>query len=225
MTISRAFSADQSLAERVASNLATLDQRVDATGRDRASVRMVAVTKTFTAAHVAAAYDAGLRFFGENYVREFVDKRAACAFDARWHFLGALQTNKIPELAATADLLAGVARARELVVLGRQPRRPPVYLEIDFTGAPTRNGAHESEIESLLEVARSNDVEVRGLMTVAPHDLDGARRAFGALARRAGEFALPELSMGMSDDLEVALSLGSTEIRVGRALFGARQKP
>jgi uncharacterized pyridoxal phosphate-containing UPF0001 family protein len=224
MTTSPASSADGELDERVAHNLSALLARVEAAGRAPREIRVVAVTKTFPVAYVEAAARCGLAHVGENYARELADKRAATSVALCWHNLGALQTNKIALLSRTADLLAGVSRAVELEVLGRQPRRPPVYLEVDYTGEPQRSGAPESRLESLLEAAGDHGVEVRGLMTVAPPEPVRARAAFAALSRAADRLGLAERSMGMTDDLELALAAGSTEIRVGRALFGPRPR-
>jgi PLP dependent protein len=220
--ISRASSADEPLREVVARNVTALRTRLNDAGRGAGHVRVVAVTKTFSAAHVQAAFDVGLRHVGENYVREMVAKQSHGDVGVQWHYLGALQTNKLALVAATADLIASVARTRELDVLGKQGVRPPVYLEVDFTGEPGRNGAAPAELDALLASAQTNDVEVRGLMTVAPPDPAEAEHAFRAVTRLADQYALPERSMGMSDDLEIAVACGSTEIRVGRALFGAR---
>lgn len=222
MTTSRVSSASGDIDELVRANLATLDAQLARAGTSRTKLRVVAVTKTMPAAYVDAAARAGLTCVGENYAQELLTKRAQCTVAVRWHFLGTLQSNKIASLARQADLLASVARTKEISVLARQEAPPPIYLEIDFTGDPSRNGASVGEIETLLECARTHNIEVRGLMTVAPPDPTGAEQAFAALALAADTFQLTERSMGMSDDWERAVQHGSTEIRIGRALFGPR---
>ena len=222
MTTSPASSASAALDDLVAANVARLRERITAVGRGAAHVRIVAVTKTFPATYVEAAAKAGLGDVGENYAKELSAKRAVTAAPVRWFYLGALQSNKITQLCRDADVLAAVARERELEKIGRATDAPPVYLEIDLTGDPARHGAPLAELETLLAAAQRHEVRVDGLMTVAPRDPVAARAAFAAVARAADSYGLTERSMGMSDDWEVALAYGSTEIRVGRALFGDR---
>ncbi len=186
-------------------------------------MRVVAVTKTFSALDVRAAHDAGLRVVGENYLNELVAKHDATSdLDLTWHFLGALQTNKIARVCAAADVLCSVARARELDRIATSRPGTRVYVEVDFTSSPTRPGAAPGEVAPLVARGRELGLDVAGLMTVGPPDPTGARDAFRATSDLADELGLVERSMGMSDDLEIALACGSTEIRVGRALFGPR---
>lgn len=218
MTTSRASSAE--LRELVAARLAHVHQRLTALGRD--DVRILAVTKSFPVAYVETAVACGVPVVGENYADELATKHTAATVDARWHFLGRLQTNKIALVARHADVLCGVARAREIDVIARQPVVREIDIEVDFTDAPTRTGARASEVESLLGAASRAGVAVRGLMTVAPPG-EGAAACFAALARLGGALGVRELSMGMSDDFEAAVAAGATEIRLGRALFGPRE--
>lgn len=222
MTISPASSAEAHLIDSVAESLAILRSRIVATGRELDDVRIVAVTKTFSPAHVAAVAANGLHHVGENYAQELEDKRSVTSAPLTWHYLGALQTNKIPLLSRISDLIASVSRTKEIEHLGRQPRRVPVYLQIDFTGREDRNGAPLSAIEELLLAAQKAEIDVRGLMTVGDQDPSVARREFGELRRACDTWGLRECSMGMSNDLEIACDEGSTEIRVGRGLFGLR---
>lgn len=186
-------------------------------------MRIVAVTKTFGADVVRAAAAAGIATVGENYVDELEAKRAATADLAlRWHFLGALQSNKIARAVRAADVLCGVSREAELSRIARARAGAIVYVQVDFTGAAGRNGAAPASVAGLVARGRDLGLDVAGLMTVAPPEPEGARRAFAATARLADDLGLVERSMGMSDDLELALGAGSTEVRVGRALFGPR---
>ncbi len=223
MTTFPASSADHELLERVDANLARLRERIASTGRDSNSVRVVAVTKTFSLREVRAAYELGLRDIGENYVDELCTKRAAAAdLDLDWHFLGALQSNKIARAAACAELLSGVTRAREIDVIAKVSPGHHVDVQVDFTGEGQRNGAPPHEVAELVAHARACSLFVRGLMVVAPRGEDATREAFRRTRDLADELGLVERSMGMSDDIEIACELGSTEVRVGRALFGAR---
>jgi len=226
MTTSPASFAEDPYVALVAANLAQVRARIASTGRSVDDVRVVAVTKTFGVEAVQAAAAVGLGDVGENYVDELEEKRAQCV-DAplRWHYLGALQTNKIARVCRAADVVCGVSRERELDRIASHGPATEIYLQVDFTGAATRNGAAPSEIAALVARARALELDVRGLMCVAPPESDGAREAFSMTTRLADEFALVERSMGMTEDLEIACELGSTEIRVGRALFGARVVP
>ncbi len=222
MTTSPASSAE-GLAQRVADNLASVRARIVAAGRDVDSVRIVAVTKTFGVDAVRAALANGLWDLGENYVDELCDKRAL-SDDASitWHYLGALQSNKVRKVVACADVIASVSRYKELERIASAQLARRLYVQVDYTGAPQRNGALEGDVAALVHRGRALGLDVRGLMTVAPPDADGARHAFRSLRRLADELGLAECSMGMSDDLETACEYGTSEVRIGRALFGAR---
>ena len=155
MTTFPASSANEALIERVRANLTEVCRRIASCGRDPASVRVVAVTKTFGADEVRAAYSLGLRHFGENYVDELCEKRSSLvASDVAWHFLGALQTNKIPRAVRCADVLSGVSRARELDKISAAKSGATIDIQVDFTGAAQRNGAPPDEVEGLVVRAR-----------------------------------------------------------------------
>jgi len=222
MTTSPASSADE-LVQRVAENLAAVRARIAATGRDPASIRIVAVTKTFGIDAVRAARVNGLADLGENYVEELCAKRAQSDDAAiTWYYLGALQSNKVQRVVACADVICGVSRAKELERIATFEPRRRLYVQVDYTGSPGRNGTVQGDVANLVARARELGLDVRGLMTVAPTEPEGARRAFRSLRSLADELGLVECSMGMSDDLEAACELGTTEVRIGRALFGAR---
>ncbi len=205
--------------------LGELRERIRATGVPLERVRLVAVTKSFGPAAVRAALDEGITDLGENYVDELGETRRACEGwtpTPRWHYLGALQTNKIARVLEHADVISSLSRAREIDRLVRLNATQEVDVQVDFTGRPERGGASPEEVPDLVARALDGGLRVRGLMTVAPPERTAAQRAFGSLAGLASRLGLSELSMGMSDDLELALAEGSTEIRVGRALFGPR---
>lgn len=222
MTTSPASSAEDLLPD-LRQRLHTVRDAVAAAGRAPSDVRIVAVTKGFGPTHCEAAAAAGLLCVGENYATELAAKRAAVTAPLRWHYLGAVQRNKAALIAAASDVVASVVRASELEALARHGR-PTIYLELDYSGAPHRRGASEAEIPALLEAAGRVGLSVVGLMTVAPRD-DTAASAFARLRAAADAFGLAEVSMGMSDDYPLALRAGSTELRLGRALFGPRPLP
>jgi uncharacterized pyridoxal phosphate-containing UPF0001 family protein len=222
MTTSPVSSANE-LTQRVADNLAALRARIRATGRDLDSVRIVAVTKTFGVDAVHAALSNGLTNLGENYVDELCGKRSQ-SDDATitWFYLGAVQSNKVQKIVVCADVICGVSRLKEVERIATHEPSRPLYVQVDYTGSPERNGASDGDVATLVARARALDLDVRGLMTVAPTDPEGARRAFRSLRALADDLGLVERSMGMSDDLELACEYGTSEVRIGRALFGAR---
>lgn len=215
--------AENELRARVGAALDEVRERVARVGADPETIRIVAVTKTFGPEAVRAAAAAGVGAVGENYVAELEAKRAQCSeVPVRWHYLGALQTNKIARVLAVADLLCAVSRAREIDRIAARRPGAAVYIELDTTGRAERPGASEGEVPDLVARARDAGLDVEGLMTVAPQDEVGARGAFATLARLADRLSLVERSMGMSEDFETAARYGTTEIRLGRLLFGPR---
>jgi pyridoxal phosphate enzyme (YggS family) len=223
MTTSPASFADE-LVQRVAHNVAALRARITSTGRDPATVRIVAVTKTFGPDAVRAALANGLVDIGENYVDELCEKREQLEDAAlTWHYLGALQSNKIRKVVSCADVVASVSRVKELERIASFEARPRLYVQVDYTGSPERNGAVEADVDALVTRGRALGLAIDGLMTVAPTQREGARRAFRSLRALADDVGLAQCSMGMSDDLELACEFGTSEVRIGRALFGARE--
>ena len=198
-------------------------RRIVAAGGDPGRVAILAVTKTFPASVAAAAFDAGLGMLGENYAAELVDK--ATLLEDRgitWHYLGAIQTNKVARLAPLTDCFQGLSRIKEAVAIARHRPGAGVMVQVDFTGRPERGGVAPGEIEALVLESRQLGLDVRGLMTVAPPEPTAARAAFREVTRIADDLGLTERSRGMTGDLEIAVEEGATMVRVGRALFGAR---
>ena len=195
-------------------------QRIERAGGDPARVRVLAVTKGFGSDAVTAAHAAGLHDLGENYGAELQEK-APGPPGTRWHFLGAVQRNKVRVLAPLVDVWQGVARFVEGERIAREAPGARVLVQVDYTGQPGRNGCAPKDARALVGSLSGLDLDVAGLMTVAPQG-GAAGNAFESLRRLADELELPERSMGMSEDLEAAVAAGSTMVRVGRALFGDR---
>jgi len=204
-------------------------------GRDTSRVKVVAVSKTKAPEAIREAYAAGQRRFGESYAQELAAKARALADlrDIEWHFVGHLQTNKAKvaaELASVVHTVDSAALARQLGKRAAKERATPlaVLVEVNVGGEPQKAGAAASEIDEVIAAVREQpSLALQGLMTVPPAgSLDGARRVFETLATlrnlHGGATVLPELSMGMSEDLEVAVAAGATYVRVGTAIFGAR---
>lgn len=217
----------------VATALADARRRIESAGGDPGAVRVVAVTKGFGSAAVQAAVAAGLVDVGENYAQELLTKASALArvpgggepLDVQWHFLGTVQRNKVRALAPVVTCWQSVARAVEGEAIARHRPGAAVLVEVDVTGTPMRNGCAPQEVPGLVAELQACDLEVRGLMTVAPAGGgDAARDAFRTVRELADRLGLPERSMGMSEDLELAVSEGATMVRLGRALFGERPR-
>ncbi len=202
-------------------------------GRDPADVLLVAITKGTAAALVDAAIAAGVEDVGENRVQEASDKQSLVTRDARWHLVGHLQTNKAARAARLFDVVHSVdsKRVADVLSMSRPAGRDPliVLLEVELTGIPTRFGVAEGDVEGVIEqLVNVPAIHLMGLMTIAPHseDPEAARPYFTRLRhlrdhmQHVTGWALPELSMGMSDDFDVAIEEGATMIRVGRAIFG-----
>jgi len=185
-------------------------------------VRVVGVTKGFGPDAVRAAREAGLGDLGENYAAELVAKAPAADDAVVWHFLGAVQRNKVALLAPLVGLWQSVAREAEGARIARFAPGARVLVQVDTTGLPGRNGCLPSDVGELVRRLLDLGLEVRGLMTVAAPGLPAARAAFERVGQLADQLGLPERSMGMSDDLEAAVAAGSTMVRIGRALFGER---
>lgn len=216
-------------AASVGSRLAAVRRRIASAGGDPAAVAVVAVTKGFGAAAVRAALAAGLADVGENYATELREKAAATSAalpGPRWHYLGAVQRNKVAALAPLVSLWQGVTRSVEGDAIARRAPGAAVLVQVDTSEMAGRQGCPPAEVAALVEHLRALGLDVRGLMTVGPGGPPGASGpGFALLARLSGQLALDELSMGMSSDLEVAVGEGATMVRIGRALFGERSSP
>ena len=226
----------------IVGNLAAIRERIAAAaaaaGRRPEDVRLLAVSKTFSADHVRAAYAAGQRDFGENKVQEALQKKEETAdLDIRWHLIGHLQSNKAkkaaPAFAAihsidSVDLLRRVDRAAE-----DAGTAPDLYIQVDLAGESTKFGAPEGDVSGIAHAAMEcRAARLRGLMLLPPwfDDPELARPYFRRLRdmrERLVEEGIDasrvrELSMGMSHDFEVAIQEGATLVRVGTAIFGKR---
>lgn len=200
-------------------------------GRDSGDIALVAVSKAHPEEAVRAAYAAGLRVFGENYAQELAGKASALEdlSGIRWRFIGHLQRNKIKLVersGATVDTVDTVRLAEAISSrAGARNVSVELLLQVNVAGEAQKSGCAPEELSMLVEAVRAlPNVDLRGLMTVAPHsaDPDDARPTFAKLRELAEAHALPELSMGMTHDLEAAVQEGSTMLRIGTALFGPR---
>ncbi len=221
----------------IAHRLAQLSSRIDAacqrSGRPRDPIRLVAVSKKFPARAVKEAWTAGLVDFGENYAQEMLQKQSELAdLSLRWHFIGALQTNKVKQLVGRVFLFHAVDSQRLIAEIAKRfesGTRPSILLAVSLAGEAQKTGAKPDELPELLASCAECGIECLGLMTMPPlpkqpEDSRVYYRRLRELRDRVATAAapLPELSMGTSGDVEVAVEEGATLIRVGQALFGPR---
>jgi pyridoxal phosphate enzyme (YggS family) len=206
-------------------------------GRDPASIRLIAVSKTFSTDHIRAAADAGQIDFGENKVQEGLEKMHTTSdLPLRWHLIGHLQSNKARK-AAAFHVVHAIDRAELLTRLESAAqgdgRSLDALVQVDMAREPTKHGAVADDLPGILDAARGcTAVRVRGLMLLPPatEDPEAARPHFAALralrdrlvAAGTERSMVLELSMGMSHDFEVAVEEGATMVRVGSAIFGDR---
>jgi pyridoxal phosphate enzyme (YggS family) len=207
-----------------------------AVGRDPATIRVLAVSKTFPPAAIRALYGLGQRAFGENYVQEALSKSAALAdlADLEWHLIGPLQSNKTRVVAAGFAWVETVDRTKvaERLAMARPPALPPldVCVQVNISGEASKSGVAPGEAMALARaVAALPRLRLRGFMGIAEPTADPTRQRaqFRVLrqifdACRGAGLPVDTLSMGMSDDLEAAVAEGATQVRLGSALFGGR---
>lgn len=221
-----------SIAERLAQVRGRIAEAAERSGRRGDDVRLIAVSKKKPVEAVVAARRGGCGDFGENYVQELVEKADVLADDPpRWHFIGHLQRNKVNALLAVPGLVLvhGVDSPRLVAALDKRTSRPlEILLHVDVAGEQTKSGCRPSDLGALLDaVDEATNLRARGLMTMPPFGApEDARPHFAALRSlrdaHGGAERLPELSMGMSNDFEIAIEEGATLVRVGTAIFGSR---
>lgn len=217
-------------------NLEEIETRIasacEKAGRSRDEVRLVAVSKRKPAEAVIEAAAAGQILFGENRVQEAQSKIPLCPPNLHWHLIGHLQSNKARQAAGLFRMIHSVDSEKLLRALDEHAATPlPVLIQVNVSGEGSKSGCAPEEAAALIEAANTcSQVEVHGLMTIPPFtpDPEKARKVFSTLRKLRDELQestgtpLPELSMGMSNDFEIAISEGATYIRVGTDIFGGR---
>jgi pyridoxal phosphate enzyme (YggS family) len=224
---------DHALEERLVIVQARIGAAAYKVGRDASSIRLVLASKTQPSEVIRAAWEAGARDFGENYVQEAIAKQAELAdlTDIRWHLIGHLQTNKAKTAASAFELIHSVDSVRLAEALARAQLSPRVHalIEVNLGAEASKTGVAPEGVAAILDAAHEK-IEIDGLMTIPPpaRSAEAARPYFARLRelrdRLATEsgYALSELSMGMTDDFEIAIEEGATIVRIGRAVFGER---
>lgn len=220
-----------SIAERLARVRENVARAALGAGREPEEVLLIAVSKAQPVEAVREAYAAGQRDFGENYVQEFVAKAQALSDlpGIRWHMIGHLQTNKVKQVLPVASWLHTVDRVRLVQELGKRLESSggglDVLVEVNVGGEESKTGCRAADAARVVQAVRDErSLRLCGLMTVPPFDvgLGEVEVCFERLREMALGFGVRELSMGMSQDYEVAIAHGATMVRVGTAIFGMR---
>jgi PLP dependent protein len=216
----------------ITANIAVIRERIGAAcvraGRSPDDVTLIAVTKTVSPDRIREAVAAGVLDLGENRVQEAESKRSDVAglTGVRWHMIGHLQTNKVKAALRLFDTIHSVDSIHLAEEISRRAlRKVPAFLEVNVASETTKSGLALADLPAAHEaISRLANIELRGLMTVAPisSSPEEVRPIFRRLAAEARALNLPDLSMGMTDDFEVAIEEGATHVRIGRAIFGER---
>jgi len=208
--------------DELARRVGLLRDRIEAAGGDPERVTVVGVTKGFSAEVVPLAVGAGLVDLGESYAQEAVGKFPLAPDGVRWHWIGRMQRNKVRQVADRVALWHSVDRRSLGVEIARRAPGAAVLVQVNTSGEETKGGCASADAPGLVADLRAEGLEVRGLMTIAAPDPDAARVEFRALRGLADDLGLAERSMGMSEDLDLAVAEGATIVRIGTALFGPR---
>ena len=208
--------------------IARIQEAAGRCGRDPTSIKLIAVTKTVLPDSIRQAADCGIRDIGENRLQEALPKiEALAALPLTWHFIGRLQTNKAKKVVEHFDWVQSVDRPELAEKLNQAAsKRLPVLIEVKLHEESAKSGIDVDALPGLVEGFRSYEkLQLRGLMTIPPffENAEDVRPYFRKLHDLGARFALPELSMGMSHDFEVAIEEGATMVRIGTALFGERR--
>jgi len=219
----------------IGNNIHELEKRItraaERANRSPAEVTIVAVAKTIEPWLIQQAFEAGIRDFGENRVQEArgkIGQLSTLRPPPTWHMVGHLQTNKAKTAIELFDMIQSVDSVRLAEVLsGHAQHHIPILLEVNVSGEASRFGFPPAEVSSAVEqIARLSHLEIRGLMTIAPltDNPEEVRPIFKRLRLLRDSLGLEHLSMGMTDDFEVAIEEGATMVRIGRAIFGERRE-
>jgi pyridoxal phosphate enzyme (YggS family) len=199
-------------------------------GRSPSGITMIGVTKTVDSQVIQQAFQAGMRHFGESRIQEAEEKISQLTgLQPRpaWHMVGHLQTNKVKTAVEMFDIIHSVDSIRLAEAISEHARRgTPILIQVNMSGEAKKSGFSADEVGSAVaQVARLPHLEVKGLMTIAPYtnDPEQVRPVFRRLRTLRDALGLEHLSMGMTDDFEVAIEEGATMVRIGRAIFGERE--
>lgn len=218
--------------EKIKKNLEVIKEKIEnarkRSGISEQEITIVAVTKTATIEDMQIVYDLGIRHFGENRIEIALEKIKNSPPDTQWHMIGTIQRKKIPLILQNCKFIDSLDRVEVAETIQKRigkdnKEKIPVLIQLNVSGEQTKHGFSPNEFEEIYEKIKNFDtLYIRGLMTIAPINASEKilRQIFSTLRNIAEKHRLKTLSMGMSDDYEIAIEEGATEIRLGRAIFG-----
>ena len=208
--------------QQIKERLEQINEIIDAKAQKQ--VTLVGVTKGLTHEEVNIANELGIKNFGENYAQELLMKSSLVDPKISWHFIGQLQSNKIRKISHLVDVWHSVTSLKLAREIHKRNDQAKILLQVSLRGPSNSKGFEVDQLPQLISELRDKNIDISGLMTMGvPGDVIATRVVFEKLRKLADTFELPECSMGMSDDFEIALESGASIIRVGSAIFGNRR--
>ena len=212
----------ETYSEEIKERLQEINKIIDAKAQN--PVTLIGVTKGFTHEEVNIASELGIKNFGENYAQELLTKNPLVDPEISWHYIGQLQSNKIRKISHLVDVWHSVTSLKLAREIHKRNDQAQILLQVSLMGPSNSKGFEVEQLPQLISELRDMNIDISGLMTIGvPGDMVATRVVFKELRKLADTFELPECSMGMSDDFEIALESGASMIRVGSAIFGNRR--
>ena len=212
----------ETYSEEIKERLQEINKIIDAKAQN--PVTLIGVTKGFTHEEVNIASELGIKNFGENYAQELLTKNPLVDPEISWHYIGQLQSNKIRKISHLVDVWHSVTSLKLAREIHKRNDQAQILLQVSLMGPSNSKGFEVEQLPQLISELRDMNIDISGLMTMGvPGDMVATRVVFKELRKLADTFELPECSMGMSDDFEIALESGASMIRVGSAIFGIRR--
>jgi len=187
---------------------------------------LLPVTKGFGVREVQAMLEVGLTKIGESYAQEILEKTEMITDDRiAWHMIGRVQRNKVQKLSETVDLWHSVDRKELITEIAKHKKNSEILIQVDMNDRSQQGGCSPENVPDLIEFASDKGLNVKGLMTIGvDRDINATRNIFAEMAKLSEKMGLKEISMGMSNDFEIAIDYGATILRIGRSIFGERAK-
>ena len=218
----RGIVTSETYSEEIKERLEEINEIIDAKAQN--PVTLIGVTKGFTHEEVNIASELGIKNFGENYAQELLTKNPLVDPEISWHYIGQLQSNKIRKISHLVDVWHSVTSLKLAREIHKRNDQAQILLQVSLMGPSNSKGFEVEQLPQLISELRDMNIDISGLMTMGvPGDMVATRVVFKELRKLADTFELPECSMGMSDDFEIALESGASMIRVGSAIFGNRR--
>ena len=212
----------ETYSEEIKERLEEINEIIDAKAQN--PVTLIGVTKGFTHEEVNIASELGIKNFGENYAQELLTKNPLVDPEISWHYIGQLQSNKIRKISHLVDVWHSVTSLKLAREIHKRNDQAQILLQVSLMGPSNSKGFEVEQLPQLISELRDMNIDISGLMTMGvPGDMVATRVVFKELRKLADTFELPECSMGMSGDFEIALESGASMIRVGSAIFGNRR--